>query len=333
MLLFPIVRWLENHKVPGFLAILISIIFFLSLLAGLIWFFASQITNITKDFTDIKQHLEQIITQFQSFMTNQFGVNNVLDLQNINNQFASFIKANASTISGFAFSTLGFLAIIVITLVYIIMFLVYRDHFVGFAIKLFKKQPPEHVVEVLSDLRSVIQHYLTGVLKVMIILATMHATVLMILGVKHAIFFAIFVSILYIVPYIGPGIGIGITMLFTLLTKESFWYPLGVVVLMVFNQALEANFLTPKVVGSNVKINPITALVALFAGELIWGIAGMIIFIPLAAILKKLLELSPTTEVYGFLMGEKVSKKKPARKKHGGGRLNFIFNRKRTRDR
>lgn len=315
MLLFPVVRFLENHKIPRIISIFISLILLFSFVALLLWFFTNQITHLSQNLTSIKDHVNQAVHEIQDWISSAFGIQNALNFDNINEQILKFLKTNAGTISGVAFTTLGTAGIFIIILVYTIMFLYFRDHMVAFATRYFKNDNPEHVVMVISDLRKVIHNYLSGVLKVMVILATMHAIGLYILGIQQALFFAVFVSILYVVPYLGPSIGILITAMFALLTKDSIWYPLGVVIIMVFNQALEANFLTPKIVGSNVSINPITALFAIFAGELIWGIAGMILFIPLAAILKKLFELSPATADFGFLMGEpekpKGKKRKP----------------------
>ena len=66
--------------------------------------------------------------------------------------------------------------------------------------------------------------------------------------------------------------------LYALINYDSLWMPVLVVILYVSVQALEGNFLTPKIVGSKVSLNPLFALIALFTGGMIWGIAGMILF-------------------------------------------------------
>jgi predicted PurR-regulated permease PerM len=165
-----------------------------------------------------------------------------------------------------------------------------------------------------TDLRKVIQHYIIGMLKVIAILAALNGTGLLLLGIKHAIFFAVFAAILNVVPYIGPLVGSIVPMTFALFTKDSLWYPLGVLICFTINQSIEGHFLTPKIVGSNVNINPLTSLLALILGGTIWGIVGMILFIPMTAILKKILELSPRTEAYAYLMGEENGgKRKPGK--------------------
>lgn len=313
MLLVPLAEWFEHRRIPRIPAIIISLLISLIFISGLGFFFGSQISSFTADLSGIQERFNEISSQLETGISSIFGIDNALNINNLNDQFFAFIKRNGAKISGMAFNTLGSLGLLVVIPVYVFMFLLYRDHFTNFTIRLFKEQDSAKVVDVITDLRKVIQHYITGMLKVMVILAALNAVGLLILGIKHAIFFAIFAALLNVVPYIGPLVGSIVPMTFALLTKDSLWYPVGVFICFSINQTIEGNFLTPKIVGSNVSINPITSLVSLFIGGMIWGVVGMILFIPLAAIVKKLLELSPNTEVYGFLMGEEKSDKKKKR--------------------
>jgi predicted PurR-regulated permease PerM len=314
MLLVPLVRRLENLKIPRTLSITISLLTILALLGAVGFFFGSQISSFAEDLTNIQGRFNSIVDQIENAIDQMFGVTNALNFENLNDQFFTFLKDNAGKISGVAFSTLGTLGLLVLIPVYIFMFLLYRDHFTQFIIRLFKKEPKEKVITIVTELRQVIQHYILGMLKVMAILATLNAIGLMILGIKHAIFFAIFAAILNVVPYIGPLVGSIVPITFALLTKDSLWYPIGVLISFSINQSIEGHFLTPKIVGSNVSINPLTSLLALIIGGTIWGIVGMILFIPMSAILKKILELSPETEVYAFLMGEENNGKEKKQK-------------------
>lgn len=310
MLLVPMVDKFERMKVPRILSIVLSLLISLLSLAALGFFFGSQISNFTEDLSGIEQRFNQISDQLEAAINNMFGIRNALNFDNLNNQFFTFLQENAGKITGMAFSTLGRLGLMILIPVYIFMFLLYRDHFTKFIIRLFKDKPADQVVIVITDLRKVIQHYILGMLKVMVILAFLNAIGLLILGIKHAIFFAVFAAILNVVPYIGPLVGSIVPITFALFTKDSLWYPMGVLICFTINQSIEGHFLTPKIVGSNVNINPLTSLLALIIGGTIWGIVGMILFIPLSAIVKKILELSPKTEVYGFLMGEEGAEKK-----------------------
>ena len=71
-----------------------------------------------------------------------------------------------------------------------------------------------------------------------------------------------------------------------MITTGSIWIPLGIVAVFVFVQYLEANVIFPKVVGAQLNINTWATLVSIIAGGIIWGVSGMILFIPFVAILK-----------------------------------------------
>lgn len=315
MLLVPAVNKLESFTIPRVLSIFIILLISSIVFVAIGWFLGGQISSFSQDLSGVESQFKTFINDISFFLEENLGMKDVLSFRSINDKFFLFLKENASKISSAAFSTLGSLGLLILVPVYIFMFLLYRDHFTVFAIRLFNNHPKNLVIEVVTDLRSVIQKYITGMVKVMAILSIMNVIALSALGIKHALFFGIFAAMMNVVPYVGPMIGSILPILFALLTKDSLFYPLAVFVAFTVIQSIEGNYLTPKIVGSNVNINPIVSLVALLIGSLLWGVVGMILFIPLAAIIKKLLELTPNTEVYGFLMGEEVpSIAKPKRK-------------------
>jgi predicted PurR-regulated permease PerM len=139
---------------------------------------------------------------------------------------------------------------------------------------------------------------------VVAILAVLNSVALYMLGVKHALFFGVFAALLNIIPYIGPMLGAILPLLYTFLTMDGLFYPFSVVVLFTLIQMIEGNFLTPKIVGSNVNLNALITFTGLLAGGAIWGIIGMILIIPTMAILKRIFQLSPSSSPYAYLLGE-----------------------------
>ena len=91
-------------------------------------------------------------------------------------------------------------------------------------------------------------------------------------------------------------------ILFALVTKDSLWYPLGVALLFWGVQFLEGNFITPNVVGGRVSINPFAAIIALFTGGMIWGALGMILSIPVLAIIKVICDAVGSPQPIAFLL-------------------------------
>ncbi|PSR02211.1 MAG: hypothetical protein BRD50_07485 [Bacteroidetes bacterium SW_11_45_7] len=195
--------------------------------------------------------------------------------------------------------------------IYIFFLLYYRDFYLQFLFYILKGNEEEEVEEVVHQIQKVVQNYLIGLLMVIFIVAVANSIGLMVLGVKHAIFFGTLAGVLNIIPYIGVLIGSLLPILYSALTMESWFYPIMVAIIFWGIQTLEGNVITPYVVGSKVRINPLAAILALIIGGLIWGPAGMIIFIPFIAILKVVLDAVPSTRAYGFVLGLPPVEKQP----------------------
>ena len=124
-----------------------------------------------------------------------------------------------------------------------------------------------------------------------------------IVGVKNAIFFAILCGILEIVPFVGNITGTSLALLGAVAQGGDSSMILGVVAVYFIVQFIQTYFLETLVVGENVSINPLFTIMGLVVGEMIWGIAGMILAIPLLGITKIICDHVPELKPYGFLIG------------------------------
>ncbi|MDX1373493.1 MAG: AI-2E family transporter, partial [Nitrososphaeraceae archaeon] len=98
--------------------------------------------------------------------------------------------------------------------------------------------------------------------------------------------FGFLAATLSIIPYIGTTLGATIPVLYAFMSHDSLFIPLAVAILFWAIQLIESNFLSPKVVGSSLNVNPLAAILSLIIGAAVWGVAGMILFLPLTAMLK-----------------------------------------------
>ena len=103
------------------------------------------------------------------------------------------------------------------------------------------------------------------------------------------------------------------------MTKESIWIPVGIAACFWGIQAIEGNFLNPKIVGGKLNINVLAAILSLIVGGYLWDIAGMILFLPFAAIFKVFCsyfeELKPLDQLMGDELYEARMNKNKRRKK------------------
>ena len=156
---------------------------------------------------------------------------------------------------------------------------------------------------------SISQHYLFGLSKMIVCLWIMYGIGFSILGVPNAIFFAILCGLLEIVPFIGNLTGTTLTILVAYVNGANLPMLGGIVIVYGVVQFIQGWVLEPLILGAQVKINPLFTIIALVLGELVWGIPGIILAIPLTAIFKIICDHIEALKPYGFLIGEIENKK------------------------
>lgn len=310
MLMIPFCNWMESKRIPRIISGIIALLSAIVVIFGLILLVILQVRNFTRDFDDVSDRLNNYLSDIDKLANDLFeadlGITDGID----KTQIFNLLESNSGTVSNLLLNTIGSLAGVVLVPVFIFFLLIYRDHLSEFTARLFRDHDKEDVKEKIRSLRKVVQYYILGVFKVMGILAVMNTAVLYLIGVKHALFFGIFAALLNIIPYLGPFLGAILPFLFAFLTMDGLFYPLMVVVSFTVIQSIESNFLTPKIVGSNVNLNALITFVGLLVGGAIWGVVGMILIIPTLAIMKRIFDLQESTKPFSFLFGEEEKLKK-----------------------
>jgi predicted PurR-regulated permease PerM len=319
MLLTSTCNLLERRKIPRSISAAICLIAFLSIIAGVCFLIYLQVKGLMNDLGgNLTDKLNAFVIEINTWCFDTMGVD--LGMRNgfeVKKAVEIVQPENTST-TQIILSTIGTLSDIILLPVFIFFLLIYRDHLAVFITKVFRKQNNTELLEKMTSIRRIVHAYILGAGKVMMILAIVNTAVLFALGIEHAIFFGVLAGCLNIIPYLGPSLGAVLPFMFALITKDSLFYPIAIVVSFTFIQTLEGTFLTPKITGSNVNLNALVTFIGLLIGGYIWGIMGMILIIPTIAILKKLFEMSPDTEPYAYLFGEEDSnwfKRRERRKK------------------
>ncbi len=310
MLLYPICHRLETLKVPRIIAIFICLILVIGIITGLLMLiinqlstFSSQIPVYSEKISDLLFKLQVVIEQNFHVQTNKQG--GILQKYGL-----EALKNSGAYISNFLSGTSGVLASASLIPIYVFFFLYYRDFLRSFLHKLFKSTRNSKINLVMNRIYEVIQSYLVGLFFVILIVAILNSIGLLFLQIDYAIFFGTFAAFLLLIPYIGITIGALLPITIALLTKDSPLYAVAVLGLFLIVQALESNIITPYIVGSKVSLNSFAAIIALLLGGQLWGMAGLVLALPLTAITKVIFDNVPGLEPYGFLLGEAGQKKK-----------------------
>jgi len=304
VLLLPVVLRLERWRWPRALAILAAVLLLLGGIVGLFVIFGSQIMDLKAELPLIQAKLVTFFDQGQQLLHDRFGMRVMSKDELINSSLSSAKKSAGGFLGSTISTTAGVLSTVTLVPIYIFCFLYYRDHMRQFMFRFVTPDKRTAVLHTMDNIRTVVQAYISGLLTVIVIVAVLNAIGLLLLGVKFAIFFAIFASVLAVIPFIGILVGATIPALITLVETGSPAKAAAVVGVFLVVQFLEGNFITPMITGSKVSINPMAAIVALILGGELWGTPGMILSIPLVAVLKVVFDSNKTTEPWGFLLGD-----------------------------
>ncbi len=309
MLLNPLVKLFERWKLGRAFSIILTLLVVLIVFAGILSLISAQFIQFAERIPEVTEKLKVVSTNTIQYLEETVGISQEEQSQYLQQGINNLIDQSGNYVSSFVSATTNIFTVMTLMPIFIFFMLYYQEMYRTFFQKLFaaRKGGSSEVDDLLDRVQEVTQNYLVGMLSVIGILAVLNTTGLFIVGLDHALFFGVFASLLAIIPYIGIIIGALPPLLFALLLTDSLLTPVFVIAVFATVQFLEGNFITPRIVGSKVSINPFVAMLALIIGGELWGISGMILFVPLIGILKVVFDQIPEMKAYGYLLGNSVS--------------------------
>jgi predicted PurR-regulated permease PerM len=304
ILLSPIVNFFVRIRINRIIAIAITLLLTIVLIAAFSTLIFSQISRFSESLPMLADKFTEALNHSISWVSGYFDIST----QKINDWIAStkdeFINMSGSAIGKTIVSLGGLLVVIFLVPVYIFMILYYQPLLLGFIHKLFGMDHQSKVSEMILQTKTVVQRYLIGLIIETVIVAVLNITALFILGIEYAIILGILGALLNLIPYIGGLVGVTLPMMIALATKPSAWSAIYVLIAYYIIQLIDNNYIVPIIVSSKVKINALFSLLAVFIGNAIWGISGMFLSIPLLAIIKLICDNIDLLKPYGFLLGD-----------------------------
>ena len=310
ILLKPLASRLEKWTHSRLLSVTIVVVLLLVLVGLLFLFIFSQVQNITEDTETLVQGFGVVLDKVQEWLQKIFGFSPDKQISMLKGYALDFVKKISSFLPGVLMATADFFAELLLFIIALCFFLYYRRFLVNFLFKLSKASTHAHLKLVLDSIQAVLKKYILGVSLVILITGTLNTAGLLILGINHAIFFGTVAGLLTIIPYIGIVVGSLLPVLFCIASNLPLWYPLAIILIFCFVQFLEGNFITPKIVGKQLSLNPLASLLALFIAGKFFGIMGIILSLPCLATIKVILDHVRSWKLYGYLLGNEESNSK-----------------------
>lgn len=299
-LILPFSRRLERKGIHKGIAIVMCLLGLLLIAGGILALIVWQVSDLATDVSEMQQQISGLIGKIRDFLSTAIGISGEKQKEIIEQQQqSSGVVQMASMVTG----TMGVLVDFVLVTVYAFLFIYFRHRLKKFILMLVPAEEIDRTEKVISQSAKVAYQYLSGLSMMIVMLWIFYSIGFSIAGLKSAVFFAILCGILEIVPFVGNLTGTGIAVLMAVSQGEGSGLIFGVLGTYLFVQFIQSYILEPLVVGAEVNINPLFTIVVLVLGESLWGIAGMILAIPLLGITKILFDNIESLKPYAYLIG------------------------------
>ncbi|HEX5002036.1 MAG TPA: AI-2E family transporter [Bacteroidia bacterium] len=302
-LLQPVAVWFEKKGWGRDASIVAAMLLFLIVAGLIVSFIVSRIALFIHDWPVIKMSLIEMGNSLEQMLITKTEINPQL-IHSWMIALRSGLSINPSPGMSATAINLG-LGLIMIFLipVYVYLILHYRQLLVESLTLLFPAGQRKQVYDVIRLSVSTYYGFIKGMILVYLIVGILNTCGLLILGIPHPIVFGFLTAVMTIIPYVGIVIAGAMPVVYAWIAFQSIWYPLGVIAVFTFVQYLEANIIFPWAVGRRLQLNTLVTLIVIIAGGIVWGASGMILFIPLAAILKLVADRLPGWEGLAKVLG------------------------------
>jgi predicted PurR-regulated permease PerM len=289
----------NKRLVSSFLGTLVVLV----VVGALLFVFVYQISLFVSDLSSLNDEVQSLIQNLQNRIaeTTQFSheeQNNIWQSRS-----EGIVESVESGLTAFLENLLNTTVSFFLVLVYVFLLLYYRDKIFDSIWMYVKEKNEEDAKEVLQGINKVVYHYLWGRIKVMSILAAMYYITFLIFGIPYALMLTIFGALITIIPYLGPFISGLIPILFSFIYLDNTQTAIFFSIIVFVEQMIESYVLEPLIIGHEVKINPMVVIIAIALGGAFWGLAGMILFVPIFAMISIVSNHSEGLRPVGYLFG------------------------------
>lgn len=309
----PLVDILERYKISRtwgvvLVFILLSLIL-LVLLLVLIPMIGRQLVSLYELTPQLIDWLQNTVVPW---MQTKLGINaSASSLSNIKQMFSENLGKTTdiaqlllSQVTASSLAFLGWLANML--LIPVVTFYLLRDWdiLVAKMRRLLPRQKAGTIVQLIGECHEVLGAFMRGQLLVMLALGVVYAIGLMALGLELGLIIGILAGLASLVPYMGFAVGISAALIAGLFQFGLDPYPLlGIIAVFTAGQMLEGMVLTPLLVGDRIGLHPVAVIFAILAGGQLFGFTGVLLALPVAAVIMVLLrnmhELYKESNMYG----------------------------------
>jgi predicted PurR-regulated permease PerM len=310
-ILFPLTKRFESWGMSKVVGAFLFILTVILIIGGGIFLFSTQIIGLSKELSNFQDKIIRTFADVTVYLNKNVNIISNLGKNELSDKIKDWLNESTVLLVSKTFTTTAtFLAGLLGTIIFTFLILIYRNGliqaFTGFS----PEDKRERVVRMFKSIQQVGQKYLVGMILLIIIIGFANSIGLWIIGIDNPFLFGFLGAVLSIIPYVGTAFGAIIPILYAFVSYDSLWPVLAVAILFWTVQLISDNYLSPKIVGGSLNINALVAILSLILGALVWGVAGMILFLPFAAMLKVFCEEYEELKPIALLIGNQNYKEK-----------------------
>jgi len=309
IILRPVVKFLITKlRFPYFIAVVFAILLFVLLFLGIFYFISLQVSDMANDWDKIKSNFYYHIEHFQRLIRDNFHLTKREQNEIISNATKDSLQTGQQLVGSTLNSFTDILLNLTLIPIYTFLFLLYQNLFITFLIKLYKPEHHKKLQEILVQIKVAVQSYVVGLLFEMVAVSVLTTIGLYIIGVPYFVLLGIITGILNLVPYIGILFAGALSIVVSLSGSTDLSIVAGVILVNIIVQLIDNNILVPLFVNSKVQINALVSIIGIIIGNVLGGITGMFLAIPIIAILKVIFDRIEVLEPWGYLLGDDLPK-------------------------
>lgn len=298
-ILSPVLDFLTKIKVPKTVSIIFLIIvtFFVIYLFGSLFYSSGK--NFAEELPKYGQKVDNILNSIHARLKGQFPNLKPLDWMG---------QLDLGKIGGFVFSSMGpffsFISNLFLVFIFLLFILAGRGNIIAKVEKYISKKRATQIFEVIKKIDNQIQRYLAIKTLVSFITGLLATIILIAFGVEFAIVFGFLTFLLNYIPNIGSFIATVFPVFIAAFQFETIWPAFWILLILVLVQQVMGNFVEPRLMGEGLGLSPLFVLFALFFWGWLWGIAGMILAVPIVAIIRIICNNIPELNFLAVLMSK-----------------------------
>ena len=317
LLLLPLSNFFENKlKFHRALGAGVSLIVFLVGVSIIIYALSSQISNLTKEWPALKEQVGNLFQNLQTWFENTFNVNVHQQTEYIDKTTSKVLNSSGGIIEKTVVSISTLLLLSIFTLIYTFFILLYRRHLMRFIVATFADRHRSVIYDISEEIKSIVRKYITGLFFQMTILVALSSLVFWLIDIKYVFLLALLLGVLNLIPYLGIYTALFFGICITFATSDPH-HALYLAIAVIGIHMVDSNFIMPKIVGSQIRVNPLIIILGVVVGEMIWGIPGMFLSVSYLAMAKIIFDRVEGLKPWGILLGDEATPIKTIKLKFG----------------